>query len=158
MEHSHISSPNLHSVIGYGTFITNGLWKDKQEVTVCLVKDYIRILPEGSWFPYALPFNGGSFYALKFEVESKELKNLDYYEGIQYRFFERVKIKTYLKTKKASRDVKNPSEAPYYDLLGTRSHTPSMGEFGVTKSCYLPNIRINTALLGNIKDTIIFNI
>jgi hypothetical protein len=64
----------------------------------------------------------------------------------------------YLKNEKASWEVKNPSEAPYYDLLGTRSHTPSMGEFGVIKSCYLPNIRINTALLGNIKDTIIFNI
>jgi len=123
LEHSNISSPNLNSVIGYGTFITRGLWKGKQKVAVCLVKNYIRILPEGSWFPYALPFNGVSFYALKFDVESEELKNLDYYEGIHYRFFERVKIKAYLKTNK---EIEAFIYTPTKETIKTQNLSPKL--------------------------------
>jgi len=123
LEYSNISSPNLHSVIGYGTFITKGLWKDKQNVAVCLVKNYIRILPEGSWFPYALPFNGGSFYALKFNVKSEELENLDYYEGLHYRFFERVKIKVYLKTKE---EIEAFIYIPTKETIKTQNLSPEL--------------------------------
>ena len=71
------SSPNLFSVVGYGTFITHGHWKNKRNIEVCLVKDYIRILPKGNWFPYVIPLRESSFWALKFEVTEQELRDLD---------------------------------------------------------------------------------
>jgi gamma-glutamylcyclotransferase (GGCT)/AIG2-like uncharacterized protein YtfP len=85
------------SVIGYGTFITRNLWKDKRNVEVCKVKGYKRIFPEGNWFPYVLPSESSSFWALKFEVNEEELKQLDYYEGVHAGLYKRVKTKVELK-------------------------------------------------------------
>jgi len=87
---------DLSSIIGYGTFITNNLWKDKPNVEVCLVKNFTRIYPKGSWFPYALRSNG-SFKALKFDVNKQELETLDIIEGVYEGLFERVKTIIYLK-------------------------------------------------------------
>ena len=86
----------LSSIIGYGTFITSNLWKDKPNVEVCLVKNFTRIYPKGSWFPYALRSNG-SFKALKFDVNKQELETLDIIEGVYEGLFERVKTTIYLK-------------------------------------------------------------
>lgn len=93
-------SYNLVSVIGYGTFITRGIWKDKKNVEVCIIKDYIRIFPKGNWFPYVLPCKGALVYALKFDVTEEELRNLDIYEGIPENYFKREKIEVYNKYNK----------------------------------------------------------
>lgn len=85
-------SYSLVSVIGYGTFITKGVWNNKQNVEVCLIKDFIRIFPEDNWFPFVLPYINSSFYALKFEVTQEELSELDYYEGVSENYFKREKI------------------------------------------------------------------
>jgi len=93
------SSYNLVSIIGYGTFITRGIWKNKKNVEVCIIKDYIRIFPEGNSFPFVLPSEGSSFYALKFDVTQDELKNLDFYEGVSENYFKRETILAYNKNK-----------------------------------------------------------
>lgn len=90
------TSFGLSSIIGYGTFITHNLWKDKANVEVCLVKNFTRIYPKGSWFPYALRSNG-SFKALKFDVNKQELEALDIIEGVHDGLFERINISIYLK-------------------------------------------------------------
>lgn len=96
-------SASLYSVVGYGTFITQGYWKDKKNVEVCLVKDYIRIFPSGNWFPYALPCKSSSFYALKFDVHQEELTQLDFYEGVAESYFERKIVNIFLMNKKVIR-------------------------------------------------------
>jgi len=61
-------SSDFIPIIGYGTFITHDFWKDKKNVEVCIVKNYIRIfIPKRNWFPYALPLKNSFFKALKFE-------------------------------------------------------------------------------------------
>jgi gamma-glutamylcyclotransferase (GGCT)/AIG2-like uncharacterized protein YtfP len=99
------------SIVGYGTFITRGLWKDKKNVEVCLVPDFIRIFPEGHWFPFGLPFKGKSFWALKFEVNDQELKQLDYYEGVDSGLFKRIDTEIILKNNtKSSALIYIPTE------------------------------------------------
>lgn len=90
------------SVIGYGTFITRGHWKDKQNVEVCNVPNFIRIFPKGNWFPFVLPLENSSFWALKFEVNEAQLKELDYYEGIHKGLFERYETEIILKNSNKS--------------------------------------------------------
>ena len=84
---------NLISVVGYGTFITKGLWKDKKNVVACIVEDFIRIFPRGNWFPYVLPLKKSSFWALKFDVDTQDLKSLDYYEGVSSNLYKRVETR-----------------------------------------------------------------
>ena len=94
-------TPDLIPIIGYGTFITRGFWKDKRNVEVCIVKNYIRIyIPEKNWFPYALPLKNSFFKALKFEVNKQELEELDIYEGVNSGLFKRVKTKVILPNNK----------------------------------------------------------
>ena len=88
---------NLISIVGYGTFITRGIWKDKRNVEVCLVQDFVRILPQESWFPYALPLKNAYFRALKFDVFESDLEYLDEYEGLHSGLFRRVKIEVTVK-------------------------------------------------------------
>ena len=83
--------------MGYGTFITHGHWKNKQNIEVCRVKNYIRILPKGNWFPYVLHSKKSSFWALKFVVNEQELIELDKYEGVSTGLFKRVEIEINLK-------------------------------------------------------------
>jgi hypothetical protein len=98
---SNSTSFNLISIVGYGTFITRNLWKDKINVEVCLVKNFTRIYPKGNWFPYALRSNG-SFKALKFDVGEQELETLDLIEGVNEGLFKRVNTNIYLKNNKKS--------------------------------------------------------
>jgi gamma-glutamylcyclotransferase (GGCT)/AIG2-like uncharacterized protein YtfP len=86
----------LISIIGYGTFITRNLWKDKKNVEVCTVKNFARIYPKNSWFPYVLQ-SKGSFKALKFDVNEQELEILDRIEGVFEGLFKRVNTEIYLK-------------------------------------------------------------
>jgi len=99
---NHISS-TLFSVVGYGTFIIHGHWKSKHNVEVCLVRNYIRILPEGNWFPYVLPSKNSSFWALKFDVNEQELSELDGYEGVHIELFKRIEIEIILKNNETSK-------------------------------------------------------
>ena len=87
---------NLISIIGYGTFITQNLWKDKVNVEICRVNNFTRIYPNNSWFPYALRSNG-SFKALKFDVNKQELETLDRIEGVSEGLFKRVIADIHLK-------------------------------------------------------------
>jgi len=82
------SSTKYCSLIGYGTFITRGFWKDKSRVQVCKVKNYRRIYPEGYWFPFVLPADD-SFWALKFDVNQNQLDKFDRYEGVPSGLFQR---------------------------------------------------------------------
>ena len=91
----------LIPIIGYGTFITRNLWKDKKNVEVCTVKNYTRIYPKNSWFPYVLQ-SKGSFKALKFDVNEAELENLDRIEGVFEGLFKRVKTEISLKNDRKS--------------------------------------------------------
>ena len=94
-------STDFIPIIGYGTFITHGFWKDKRNVEVCVVKNFIRIfIPERNWFPYALPLKNSFFKALKFEVTKQELKELDIYEGVNSGLFKRLKTEVVLKNDK----------------------------------------------------------
>jgi gamma-glutamylcyclotransferase (GGCT)/AIG2-like uncharacterized protein YtfP len=85
------------SVVGYGTFITKGYWKNKSNVMVCRVIGFKRIFPKGNWFPYVLPDPDSSFWALKFDVNQEELRKLDYYEGVPSGLYKRVKTVIELK-------------------------------------------------------------
>jgi len=92
--------PALSSIVGYGTFITHGYWKDKLHVQVCLVNDFIRIFPKGNWFPYILHCIKSSFWALKFDVSKEELNELDRYEGDHAGLFKRIQISVFLNDKR----------------------------------------------------------
>ncbi len=89
------------SIIGYGTFITRGLWKDKFNVEVCTVINFTRIFPRNNWFPYALK-SAGSFKALKFAVTKEEIKLLDEIEGVDSGLFKRVMVDILLKNNRSS--------------------------------------------------------
>jgi len=95
---SHNKNHNDISVIGYGTFITRGYWKNKENVEPCLVRNYSRVFPPNYWFPVVFPSNE-SFWALKFDVTQEELNQLDNYEGVDLGLFERIQINVELKTR-----------------------------------------------------------
>ncbi len=92
--------PKLISIVGYGTFITHGYWKEKQNVEVCLVNHYARIYPKNQWYPYILDSENSSFWALKFDINEEELVKLDNYEGVSSQLYNRIMIKVQLKNKK----------------------------------------------------------
>lgn len=89
----------LYSIVGYGTFITRGYWKDKKNVEVCNVKNYTRIFPKGCWYPYIIEAKSSSFWALKFDVDEEQLTKLDIYEGVNLNLFKRLEIEVALKNK-----------------------------------------------------------
>ncbi len=101
MKNNDTSDSNFISVIGYGTFITRGLWKSKFNVEVCTVINFTRIFPRNSWFPYALK-STGSFKALKFGVTKEEINFLDKIEGVNNGLFKRVMVDILLKNQRPS--------------------------------------------------------
>jgi len=101
LKNSNTSDSNLLPIIGYGIFITHNLWRDKAYVEVCRVKNFTRIYPKGSWFPYALK-SAGSFKALKFAVNKVEIKLLDEIEGVDSGLFKRVMVDILLKNNRPS--------------------------------------------------------
>ncbi|MBY9005457.1 MAG: gamma-glutamylcyclotransferase [Candidatus Lokiarchaeota archaeon] len=86
-----------YSIIGYGTFITEGYWKNKENLEICKVTGFRRILPEGNWFPYILIDKESSFWALKFDISEVELYKLDYYEGTSIGLYRRIQIEVEIK-------------------------------------------------------------
>jgi len=98
---SNTSDSNFISVVGYGTFITRGLWKNKFNVEVCTVINFTRIFPRNSWFPYALK-STGSFQALKFDITKEEIYFLDKIEGVNNGLFKRVMVDILLKNSRSS--------------------------------------------------------
>ncbi len=84
------------SVVGYGTFITQGYWKNKGNVEPCLVRNYTRVFPPNYWFPIVIP-SADSFWALKFDVTQEELNQLNKYEGVDLGLFERIRTQVELK-------------------------------------------------------------
>ena len=101
MKNNDTSDSNFISVIGYGTFITRGLWKDKFNVEVCTVLNFTRIFPRNNWFPYALK-SAGSFKALKFDVTKEEIIFLDKIEGVNSGLFKRVMVDILLENNRPS--------------------------------------------------------
>ena len=101
MKNNDSSNSNFISVIGYGTFITLGHWKNKFNVEVCTVNNFTRIFPRNNWFPYALK-SAGSFKALKFAVTKEEIKLLDEIEGVDSGLFKRVMVDILLKNNQSS--------------------------------------------------------
>ena len=101
MKNSDTSDSNFISVIGYGTFITLGHWKNKFNVEVCTIINFTRIYPGNSWFPYAIK-SSGSFKALKFDVSKEEIKILDKIEGVADGLFKRVMVDILLKNNQSS--------------------------------------------------------
>ena len=96
---------NFDFVIGYGTFITNKMFKFTNDVKICFVPKCRRIYIPSEHFPFALedPSKDG-FFALLFKVENKEFKRLDFYEGVDAGLFYRKKI--FIFVKKESNYVK----------------------------------------------------
>ena len=92
------STHKIYDIVGYGTFITQKYWKDKN-VQLCQVLNHIRVLPEGNWFPFVLYQEGSSFWALLFSVNELELNHLDTYEGVDAGLYTRKKIEVLLKSK-----------------------------------------------------------
>lgn len=76
-------------MVGYGTFITHLKFEDKLNVETCRINNYIRIFPIGNWFPYVLPLKKSYFWALKFDVDANQLKQLDNYESVPEGLYER---------------------------------------------------------------------
>ena len=101
MKDNDTSDSNFISIIGYGTFITLGHWKNKFNVEVCTVNSFTRIFSRNTWFPYALK-SSGSFKALKFDVTKEELNILDKIEGVNSGLFKRVLVDILLKHKRSS--------------------------------------------------------
>ena len=101
MKNNDTSDSNFISVIGYGTFITLGHWKNKFNVEVCTVNNFTRIFPRNSWFPYTLK-SSGSFKALKIDVTEEEIKLLDIIEGVDNGLFKRVMVDILLKNNQPS--------------------------------------------------------
>jgi hypothetical protein len=86
---------NMVSLVGYGTFITKGLYAEGRNIEVCFVPKHRRIYPI-TWsggYPFALPdLNCAGFFALKFEIDNDQLSEFDWYEGVPQGLYDRVEI------------------------------------------------------------------
>jgi len=105
-------------VFGYGTFITNKIYKKYKNPKPAFLMDYYRIFRknEGDWFPYILhkqvfeitknnDKNNKSekvlqikpgFWGIVFEVDEDELYELDKYEGLE-EIYKRIEDNVMLK-------------------------------------------------------------
>ncbi len=78
-------------VVGYGTFITNGIWKQHENCKICRVLEYRRVYnPEMARFPFAIKDETSSFLALSFEVPEDEINHLDHIEGVKQGLYSRI--------------------------------------------------------------------
>jgi len=75
-------------LFGYGTFITNGFYKQYKNVHSAFLPGYVRIHRSEDLFPFILQVPPGmdiaGFWGLVFEVTQEELDYLDYYESRLY--------------------------------------------------------------------------
>jgi len=106
---------NVDLIVGYGTFITNKMFKLTKDVKVCFVPKCRRIYIPSEHFPFALedPSKDG-FFALLFKVEHKEFKRLDFYEGVDAGLFYRKEISILVK-----KDIKTYDKEKAFIYLPT---------------------------------------
>lgn len=76
----------LHKVFGYGTFITKKLYRNRRNVKSAFLPRYFRISKHSDLYPYILKDKGqypdrkSGFWGLTFDVNDRELQDLDNYE------------------------------------------------------------------------------
>ena len=84
----------LTPMIGYGTFITSEIFRNKRNIEPCFIPHFRRIIPP-AWdaYPFALPDPAyPGFFGLKFEVDALQLKELDLIEGVDSKLYYREKV------------------------------------------------------------------
>jgi len=75
------------NLFGYGTFITNKLYLDEDNVRAAYLPNYIRIMRPFDQFPFILMYKFKKddakigFWGLKFEIRDSDIDYFDYYEG-----------------------------------------------------------------------------
>ncbi len=119
---------DIDLIVGYGTFITNKMFKFSKDVKICFVPKCRRIYITSEHFPFALddPSNEG-FFALLFKVEHKEFKRLDYYEGVDAGLFYRKKVSILVK-----KDLTNYVKKRAFIYLPTEQ---SISDHNLTLDC-----------------------
>jgi len=132
---------NKDLIVGYGTFITNRMFKFSKDVRICFVPKCRRIYLDSEHFPFALsdPSNEG-FFALLFRVEHNEFKRLDLYEGVDAGLFYRKQISILVKD-----EGNNYTKENAYIYLPTEK---SIAEHNITPDCdkddkWIEKIRAN---------------
>ncbi len=71
----------MQKVIGYGTFITHGVYKEKENVQPVIVKGYRRVFEKRRMrYPFVLEDQESSFVGLSFDIQKDYLRGLDSYE------------------------------------------------------------------------------
>ena len=132
---------NVDLIVGYGTFITNKMFKFTKDVKICFVPKCRRIYITSEHFPFALedPSKDG-FFALLFKVEHKEFKRLDFYEGVDAGLFYRKKISILVK-----KDLNNYIKKQAFIYLPTEQ---SISDHKLTLDCdkedgWIEKIRVN---------------
>ena len=79
-------------LVGYGTFITRGTWKNYPSCRVCRVPGLRRVYdPKMAGFPFAIGDKQAEMLAVCFLVDEDSLEAFDRYEGVGQGLYERVK-------------------------------------------------------------------
>ncbi|MHA2143430.1 MAG: gamma-glutamylcyclotransferase family protein [Candidatus Thorarchaeota archaeon] len=85
-------------LVGYGTFITRGTWKNYPSCRVCRVPGLRRVYdPKMAWFPFAIVDEQAEMLAVCFLVDEDSLEAFDRYEGVGQGLYERVKREVLVK-------------------------------------------------------------
>ncbi|MFW9890271.1 MAG: gamma-glutamylcyclotransferase family protein [Candidatus Thorarchaeota archaeon] len=85
-------------LVGYGTFITKGTWKNYPSCRVCKVPGLRRMYdPKMAWFPFAIDDEETEMLAVCFLVDEDSLEAFDRYEGVGQGLNERVKREVLVK-------------------------------------------------------------
>ncbi|MFW9887188.1 MAG: gamma-glutamylcyclotransferase family protein [Candidatus Thorarchaeota archaeon] len=85
-------------LVGYGTFITRGIWKRYPSCRVCRVPGLRRVYdPKMAWFPFAIVDEQAEMLAVCFLVDEDSLEAFDRYEGVGQGLYERVKREVLVK-------------------------------------------------------------
>ncbi|MFW9887511.1 MAG: gamma-glutamylcyclotransferase family protein [Candidatus Thorarchaeota archaeon] len=78
-------------LVGYGTFITRGTWKNYLGCRVCRVPGLRRVYdPKMAWFPFAIVDEQAEMLAVCFLVDEDNLEAFDRYEGVRQGLYERM--------------------------------------------------------------------
>ena len=92
------SSRTSQWLVGYGTFITTGTWKNYASCRICRVPGLRRVYnPKMAWFPFAIVDNQAEMLAVCFLVDEDSLESFDRYEGVGQGLYERVKREVLMK-------------------------------------------------------------
>ncbi|MFW9889353.1 MAG: hypothetical protein ACFFER_14290 [Candidatus Thorarchaeota archaeon] len=94
-----MSSPNPDQwLVGYGTFITRGTWKNYPSCRVCRVPGLRRVYdPKMAWFPFATDDEQAEMLAVCFLVDEDSLEASHRYEGVGQGLYKRVKREVLVK-------------------------------------------------------------